>query len=147
MASGLDGWEGGLSALRAAIEPFDTVGSVYTEPGLGARRPSRLHSIEELPIALGLVVATGGDHGETVLGGVNYGRDSDSIGTMGGAITGALGGRGSVSDEWVEQISAASRTDLEAPGRAMAEVAAEIWRQDVARERSRARTLGEPECD
>ena len=81
----------------------------YTEPGLGARRPSRLHSIEELPIALGLVLASAGDHRETVLGGVNYGRDSDSIGTMGGAIAGALGGRGSVPDEWVEQISAASR--------------------------------------
>jgi ADP-ribosylglycohydrolase len=143
----LDGWRGGLGKLRAAVEPFDTVGAAYTEPGLGARRPSRLHSIEELPIALGLLLATGGDHRETVLGGVNYGRDSDSIGTMGGAIAGALGGRAAVPDEWVEQISTASRIDLEAPGSSMADVAAEIWQQDVARERSRARTLGEPECD
>jgi ADP-ribosylglycohydrolase len=147
VASGVDGWRGSLDRLRAAVEPFDTVGTVYTEPGLGARRPSRLHSIEELPIALGLLLATGGDHRETVLGGVNYGRDSDSIGTMGGALAGALGGRRSVPDEWVEQISAASRTDLEAPGAVMAELAGEIWRQDVAREQVRARTLGEPECD
>jgi ADP-ribosylglycohydrolase len=147
VASGLDGWRGGLAALRAAVEPFDTVGTIYTEPGLGARRPSRLHSIEELPIALGLLLATRGDHRETVLGGVNYGRDSDSIGTMGGALAGALGGRGSVPDEWVEQISAASRIDLDGPGAAMAEVAREIWQKDVARERSRARVFGETECD
>jgi hypothetical protein len=147
VAGELDGWRGGLERLREAVEPYDTVGAVYTEPGLGARRPSRLHSIEELPIALGLLVATGGDHRETVLGGVNYGRDSDSIGTMGGAIAGALGGRASVPDEWVEQISAASRIDIEAPGAAMAGVACEIWGKDVTREQVRARTLGEPECD
>jgi ADP-ribosylglycohydrolase len=146
VASGLDGWRGGLGKLRAAVEPFDTVGSVYTEPGLGARRPSRLHSIEELPIALGLLLATAGDHRETVLGGVNYGRDSDSIGTMGGAIAGALGGRSAVPDEWVEQISNASRIDLETPGSTMAEVAAAIWARDLERERLRAHTLGEPEC-
>jgi len=147
VASGLDGWRGGLAALRAAVEPFDTVGPTYTEPGLGARRPSRLHSIEELPIALGLLLAANGDHRETVLGGVNYGRDSDSIGTMGGALAGALGGRGSVPDEWVEQVSAASRIDIESPGAAMADVAREIWQRDLAREQQRARTLGELECD
>ena len=30
-------------------------------PGLGARRPSRLHAIEELPVALGLLAVAGGD--------------------------------------------------------------------------------------
>jgi ADP-ribosylglycohydrolase len=143
----LDGWRGGLAQLRAAVEPFDTVGPLYTEPGLGARRPSRLHSIEELPVALGLLLATGGDHAETVLGGVNYGRDSDSIATMGGALAGALGGRACVSDEWAEQISAASRIDIETPGAVMAEVAAEIWRKDGLRARQRAQALGEVECD
>jgi ADP-ribosylglycohydrolase len=148
VAATLDGWRGGgLARLRAAVEPFDTVGAVYTEPGLGARRPSRLHSIEELPVALGLLVATAGDHRETVLGAVNYGRDSDSIGTMGGALAGALGGRAAVPEEWVEQVSTASRIDLEAAGAAMAEVAREIWRRDVVREQSRAHALGEPECD
>ncbi len=66
---------------------------------------------------------------------------------MGGALAGALGGRGRVPDEWVEQISAASRIDIEGPGAAMAEVAREIWQRDLARERARARALGETECD
>ena len=40
--------------------------------------------------------ATGGDCAETILGGVNYGRDSDSIASMGGALAGALGGIGAL---------------------------------------------------
>ena len=72
----------------AAFAPFDSVGEHYATPALNARIPSRLHAIEELPIALGLLVATGGDYEETVLGGVNYGRDSDSIASMGGALAG-----------------------------------------------------------
>ena len=77
-AAGLDGWRsGGLEKLRTAFAPYDSVGVVYAVPAPNARIPSRLHSIEELPLALGLLVATGGDYAETVLGGVNYGRDSD----------------------------------------------------------------------
>ena len=92
-AAKLDGWRtGGLAELRAAFAPFDSVGEHYAAPAQNARIPSRLHAIEELPIALGLLVATGGDYAETVLGGVNYGRDSDSIASMGGALAGALGG-------------------------------------------------------
>ena len=99
----LDGWrDGGLAALRAAFAPFDSVGEPYAQPAQNARIPSRLHSIEELPVALGLLVATGGDYTETVLGGVNYGRDSDSIASMGGALAGALGSP--VPREWVEEI-------------------------------------------
>ncbi len=69
---------------------------------MDARRPSRTKSIEELPIALGLAIVAGGDYREAVLGAVNYGRDSDSIATMAGAITGALGGAGAVPTEWLD---------------------------------------------
>ncbi|MEP6812237.1 MAG: ADP-ribosylglycohydrolase family protein [Actinomycetota bacterium] len=130
----LDGWrDGGLARLRDAFEPFDSVGVPYASPGLGARIPSRLQAIEELPLALGLLVATGGDCAETVLGGVNYGRDSDSIASMGGALAGALGGTAVLRADWVEEVGAASRYDLEEPGRTMAGVAVEILGRDVER--------------
>ncbi len=133
-ASELDGWRhGGLAQLRDAFAPFDSVGVPYAEPSLGARIPSRLHAIEELPLALGLLVATGGDCSETILGGVNYGRDSDSIASMGGALAGALGGTNVVRSDWVEEVSTASRYDLEEPGRAMAAVAVDILSRDVER--------------
>lgn len=139
-ATKLDGWrDGGLEELRRTFAPFDSVGEQYGTPALNARIPSRLHSIEELPVALGLLVATGGDCDETILGGVNYGRDSDSIASMGGALAGALGS--APRRDWIDEISAASKIDVEEAGRTMAVVAAEIFERDVQRHQERARAL------
>ncbi|MFD2350920.1 ADP-ribosylglycohydrolase family protein [Nonomuraea ferruginea] len=135
-ARGLGHWDGSFEALRAAVRPYDTVADTYRDQGLGARRPSRVHSIEELPLALAFLVIAKGDYRETVLGGVNYGRDADSIASMGGAIAGALGGLGAVPQEWIERVGIASRTDLVAPGRALAAVARRVHAGDVARRRA-----------
>ncbi|MGW6457220.1 ADP-ribosylglycohydrolase family protein [Streptomyces sp. NPDC055078] len=129
-------FESALSPLRAAIAPFDTVGPDYRAPSLAARRPSRLHSIEELPVALGMLVVCGGDYRRTVLGSVNYGRDCDSIATMSGAIAGALGGESVVPREWAEQVAEASRLDLGAPARELAAVAREVFVRDTERRRA-----------
>ncbi|GAA3096714.1 hypothetical protein GCM10020001_011200 [Nonomuraea salmonea] len=142
-ASGLGHWEGSFEALRAAVRPYDTVADTYRDQGLGARRPSRVHSIEELPLALAFLVIAKGDYRDTVLGGVNYGRDADSIASMGGAIAGALGGLSSVPAEWVEQVGTASRTDLVAPGRAIAEVARRLHTADVTRRRAHEAAFAE----
>ncbi|MBA2332672.1 MAG: ADP-ribosylglycohydrolase family protein, partial [Actinobacteria bacterium] len=143
-AVGLDGWRsGGLAELRSAFAPFDSVGEPYASPAQNARIPSRLHSIEELPLALGLLVATGGDYAETVLGGVNYGRDSDSIASMGGALAGALGGSAVLRRDWVDEVSRASRIDIEEAGRTMADVAVEILERDTQRHEERVRAIRE----
>ncbi len=122
-----------IPALRAAVEPFDTVGPEYRKPSLDARRPSRTKAIEELPVALGMVVAARGELRHAVLGAVNYGRDADSIASMAGAITGALHGADAVPAEWAEPVAEASRTDLVAPGRTMAQVARDIRAADDRR--------------
>ncbi|MDQ0983918.1 ADP-ribosylglycohydrolase family protein [Streptomyces sp. V2I9] len=129
-----DDAESALVPLRAAVEPFDTVGPDYRSPRLGARRPSRLHAIEELPIALGMLLVGGGDYRRTVLGSVNYGRDCDSIATMSGAIAGALGGE--VPADWASAVAEASRLDLEAPARTLARVARQVFARDLERRRS-----------
>ena len=98
---------------------------------MDARLPSRTKSIEELPIALGLALVAGGVYREAVLGAVNYGRDSDSIATMAGAITGALGGAESVPADWLGEVETASRLDLVAPAATLAEITTDIWRQDA----------------
>ncbi|MFC6062429.1 ADP-ribosylglycohydrolase family protein [Streptomyces ochraceiscleroticus] len=126
--------EPALPQLRGAVSPFDTVGPEYRRPSLGARRPSRLHSIEELPIALGLLLIGGGDYRETVLGAVNYGRDCDSIATMSGALVGALGHP--VPTEWTAAVSEASRLDLTAPAEALTAVTREIHHRDLLRRRA-----------
>ncbi|MFE3942988.1 ADP-ribosylglycohydrolase family protein [Streptomyces sp. NPDC059118] len=128
--------ESALAPLRAAVAPFDTVGPDYRAPSLGARRPSRLHAIEELPIALGMLLVADGDYRQTVLGSVNYGRDCDSIATMGGAVAGALHGARAVPATWAETVAEASRLDLHAPARTLADVAREVFVQDTARRRA-----------
>ncbi len=119
--------------LRAAIAPYDTVGENYRDQGLGARRPSRVHTIEELPVALGLLAIAGGDWREAVIGAVNYGRDADSVATMAGSIAGALAGRAGVPDDLATTVAEASRIDLVAPGERLAEVAVDIRAGDRAR--------------
>jgi ADP-ribosylglycohydrolase len=135
-AAGHDDWERALGPLREAVAPFDTVGPHYREPSLGARRPSRLHSIEELPVALGMLVVAGGSYAPAVLGSVNYGRDCDSIATMSGAIAGALGGAAAVPERWSAEVARASRLDLHGPAGELAAVAREVFARD--RERRRA---------
>ncbi|MFK0047218.1 ADP-ribosylglycohydrolase family protein [Streptomyces sp. NPDC090741] len=129
-------FESALAPLRAAVAPYDSVGPDYRAPSLGARRPSRLHAIEELPIALGMLVVCDGVYEGSVLGAVNYGRDCDSIATMAGAIAGALSGVSAVPPAWAKEVAEASRLDLVAPATALAAVTHEIFTQDRARRRA-----------
>ncbi|MEW2394794.1 ADP-ribosylglycohydrolase family protein [Streptomyces sp. NPDC046862] len=127
-------FESALGPLREAVTPYDTVGPDYRSPSLGARRPSRLHAIEELPVALGMLVVARGDYRHAVLGSVNYGRDCDSVATMSGALAGALGS--DVPSDWAKQVAEASRLDLHAPASVLAEVAREVFARDVRRRRA-----------
>ncbi|MER7462538.1 ADP-ribosylglycohydrolase family protein [Streptomyces sp. NPDC097981] len=129
-------FESALAPLRAAVAPYDSVGPDYRKPSLGARRPSRLHAIEELPIALGMLVVSDGAYEGSVLGAVNYGRDCDSIATMAGAVAGALSGASAVPPPWAKQVAEASRLDLHAPASALAAVAREVFALDRARRRA-----------
>jgi ADP-ribosylglycohydrolase len=130
--------ESALRELRTAVAPFDTVGPNYRDPSLGARRPSRIHSVEELPVALGMLLIGGGDYRRTVLGSVNYGRDCDSIATMSGALVGALGGAAAIPADWAKRVAEASRLDLQEPARALTEVAFEVFARDSGRRRAHA---------
>lgn len=129
-------FESALAPLRTAVAPFDTVGPDYRAPSLAARRPSRLHSIEELPVALGMLLVGEGDYRRTVLGSVNYGRDCDSIATMSGAIAGALGGTAAVPRDWAKTVAEASRLDLHTPARELTAVTREVFARDTQRRRA-----------
>ena len=147
MASRYTDFESALTPLREAITPFDTVGPDYRAPSLGARRPSRLHTIEELPVALGMLLVADGDYRHAVLGAVNYGRDCDSIATMAGALAGALGSP--APETWAKQVSEASRLDLWEPATTLTAVTREIFEQDVHRRRTHEEAfaaLGGPRC-
>jgi ADP-ribosylglycohydrolase len=129
--------------IRAAVRPFDTVGDQYRAPAMDARLPSRTKSIEELPVALGFVVAHDGDARAAVLDAVNYGRDSDSIATMAGAICGGLGGIDAIPAEWVRDVTTASRLDLDGVTSAMTDVVRDVAEADAERAARRAASLRE----
>lgn len=130
-------------SVRAAVAPFDTVGDHYRAPAMDARLPSRTKSIEELPVALGFVIARDGDLRAAVLDAVNYGRDSDSIATMAGAICGGLNGADAVPHEWLTGVTSASRLDLDGVVATMTAVVQDIARADAERAARRATDLTE----
>ncbi|SEE21573.1 ADP-ribosylglycohydrolase family protein [Ruania alba] len=127
--------------LRAAVAPYDTVGETYRQPAMDARLPSRTKSIEELPVALGLVVAHDGDARGAILDAVNYGRDADSIATMAGAICGALAGRDAIPGDWVQDVTTASKLDLDAVIASMDASVRAIAADDARRARQRTEAL------
>ncbi|GAA2241058.1 ADP-ribosylglycohydrolase family protein [Promicromonospora sukumoe] len=123
--------------VREVVAPYDSVGPEYRQMSMDARRPSRTKSIEELPVALGLLLGHRGDFRGAVLAAVNYGRDADSIAVMAGAVAAGLGGSGVVPTDWLDQIETASKMDVRETGRLMADAAGDILRAD--RERALAR--------
>jgi len=102
--------------LRAAMQPYDGAAEDFHDRGNGSNdwNPSRMHSIEELPIAVGFLVLTDGDFEQSIAGGANYGRDCDSIAGMAGAIAGALHGASAIRSTWIEQVQQANRVDFSA---------------------------------
>ena len=101
--------------LRTAMEPFDTVKGGVQEFERAGAYPSQLHSIEEVPLALAYLLIGQGDFAKTVLGGVNYGRDSDSIAEMSGAILGTMLGKSGLPERWAREIGDRNKIDFETP--------------------------------
>lgn len=142
-AKELDSWRNGLKELRNAFKPFDTMEDIYRQPSDDARKPSRILAIEELPLAIAMVTVSNGDYRESVLGGVNYGRDSDSIATMAGAITAAMHGTGAIPQDWWSTVERESRRDFTATGKKIARLAVEINLND----RAKAKVVAENQKD
>jgi ADP-ribosylglycohydrolase len=104
-----------------------------------AYQPSRLHSIEELPLALGFCILNDGDFRRSIEDGINSGRDTDSIGVMAGAILGALHGEGVIDAADRAQLDAANRLDLTAAADGFAATATAILNADRLRQNATER--------
>lgn len=63
---------------------------------------------QTLAVALGMLVAAGGDLRQTIIGCVNYGRDNDSYASVAGAIAGALHGTSAIPAGWRATVEAAN---------------------------------------
>lgn len=114
--------------LRAAMEPYDTVKGGVQEFERAGAFPSQLHAIEEVPLALAYLLIGQGDYTWTVLGAINYGRDSDSIAEMSGAILGAMLGKSGLPERWAREIGERNRIDFDTPAHQLYE----LFQQDYA---------------
>jgi ADP-ribosylglycohydrolase len=66
---------------------------------------------ETVPAALGIFLLADGDPVETILGCANFGRDADTIATIGGAIAGALRGKSALPSDWISDVREATPVD------------------------------------
>lgn len=93
--------------------------------------PSRLFSIEELPMALGYIVLHDGKFHEAINDGINSGRDTDSIGVMIGAILGAMQGTEHIKTKDIETLERVNKQNLAQCAKEFSEVAKEIIKRDI----------------
>ncbi|HQZ12232.1 MAG TPA: ADP-ribosylglycohydrolase family protein [Devosia sp.] len=129
--------------IIAAYSPMGddvTHGPAKAGVATDAYQPSRLHAIEELPLALGFIVMSDGDFRRAIEDGINSGRDTDSIGVMTGAILGALYGEAVVEAGDARQLDVANRLDLNAAADRFTETAVSIL--DADRKRRAATDAG-----
>ena len=121
------------SAIRRYSPMGDDVNHSADKAGRvsDAYQPSRLHSIEELPLALGFALINDGAFRRTVEDGINSGRDTDSIGVMAGAILGALHGEAVIEAESRELLDSANHMMLLEAADRFAAVAAQILADDA----------------
>ncbi len=131
------------AAFHAAIARFSVMGDDVNHSAdkagrvSDAYRPSRLLSIEELPLALGFCLLNRGDFRLSIEDGINSGRDTDSIGVMAGAILGAMHGEAVIDKGERDQIDAANRLTLTASADAFSKTVAAIIAADRAAQAQR----------
>ncbi len=132
-------WRAAIGPLRDAMRPYDGAADNFRDRGNGTDnwQPSRTHSIEELPIALGMLVVAGGNFEQSIFGGANYGRDCDSIASMAGAISGTLHGVQTIRPAWIQQVNTINRCDLTDLALGLAALASTLQRDQLERSRLR----------
>ncbi|MCM3090687.1 MULTISPECIES: ADP-ribosylglycohydrolase family protein [unclassified Cytobacillus] len=126
-----------ISTFQNVIEPYspmkDDVHRKMEKVGVPSNHytPSRLFSIEELPMALAFMVLNDGDYYGTILDGINSGRDTDSIGVMAGVILGAMYGERVIRSEDVELLQETNKMNLLETADQFSETAKLIIEQDL----------------
>jgi ADP-ribosylglycohydrolase len=152
-------WETVLEAGRAAV-PGDSWSArmIDRAVAIGRSAPSARGAVDELyeqlsifhypwadvapeatALTFGVFAAARGEYVDAVLGGVNVGRDSDTIAAMAGAMAGALHGAQAVPERWRERINEVRGHCIKAvAGTDLAELAGAIHARlgaDTGRER------------
>jgi ADP-ribosylglycohydrolase len=103
----------------------------------GFRQQIACDSRETVPAAFALATLAGGDLRTGVEFAANFGRDTDTIATMAGALCGAIGGPDAIPETWI----AALGPDAMADATTLAGRLAELARAKVAERERLSRTV------
>ena len=126
-----------VTSFHASIAPFSPMGDdvhrKIEKVGIPSNHytPSRLFSIEELPLALAFIVYNDGDYYKSILDGINSGRDTDSIGVMVGVILGAMYGTQFIDAVDVNLLSKANNINFDEEAASFSEAAKQIIKKDL----------------
>ncbi|GLI06759.1 hypothetical protein YDYSG_27890 [Paenibacillus tyrfis] len=133
-----------LHEVMAVYSPMrDDVNRSIDKVGIPSNHytPSRLFSIEELPLALAYMVLHDGDILEAVKDGVSSGRDTDSIGVMIGAILGAMQGVRAIPADEIAVLEEVNKQDMAGSCDRFTEAAAAIIQEDLELNNFRQKAL------
>ncbi|WP_010496617.1 ADP-ribosylglycohydrolase family protein [Paenibacillus elgii] len=133
-----------LHEVMAVYSPMrDDVNRSIDKVGIPSNHytPSRLFSIEELPLALAYMVLHDGDFLEAVKDGVSSGRDTDSIGVMIGAILGAMQGVRAIPADEIAVLEEVNKQDMAASCDRFTEAATAIIQEDLELNNFRQKAL------
>lgn len=100
--------------------------------------PSRLFSIEELPLALAFIVLHDGEFYPAIYDGINSGRDTDSIGVMIGVILGAKYGYQVLKEEDIQLLEETNKLNLVGRADQFSAIAKQIIQEDLELNKKRA---------
>lgn len=123
-----------FTAILAVYSPMrDDVNRNSEKLGIPSNHytPSRLFSIEELPMALAFIVLNNGEYYRSIYDGVNSGRDTDSIGVMIGVILGAMYGDSVIRESDKQLLELRNKTNYKEVAEQFASVAESIIKQDI----------------
>lgn len=115
--------------LARASGDFKTFRAAYHQR---FRQTIACDSRETIPATFAICFLSGGDPVQAVEQGANFGRDSDTIATMAGAICGALGGEKAIPSAWVQSIGHHHDDAQAAMARALVDVARRKARAESA---------------
>lgn len=145
-----------IKQVRAAVAPFDqrTEHTSDDKPLAVDRsapsdvgRPSRIMSIEELPVALAALKYGEGEFLKTLRAAVCYGRDCDSIAGMACGLFGAIFGPAQFPRTLTEALAEANRRDFDAIASSFLDTACTVFNADRKRFHSRQAAMGRSEAD
>ena len=126
-----------VAALHESLKPYSPMGDdvhrKLEKVGTPSNHytPSRLFSIEELPMALGFILYNDGNFYKSLYDGINSGRDTDSIGVMIGVILGAKYGAAVINQEDIDLLSIKNRIDFNQEAESFALTAKRIIQSDI----------------